>query len=205
MRLPHETKSSRPTGRQLSFRCAPSNNHIRRVRSDESLNHGWKEVTMTERKQREIPHCKTSLGFVVMLLLSTLGVLAIAPASSANVTGSIGISGSTSPVPGAWHSSFDTIGFEADVTNYYASPSGAARTLTWYACEGNITSSICKSVYEETGQFNMGNIQGQSTRPFPQRTFGFRAKTPRASSPLFTVSTKTTKSPPTMYSASPST
>lgn len=122
---------------------------------------------MTERKQREIPHRRTSLGFVVMLLLSTLGVLATAPASSANVTGSIGISGSTSPVPGAWYSSFDTIGFEADVTNYYASPSGAARTLTWYACEGNITSSICKSVYEETGQFNMGNIQGQSTEAIP--------------------------------------
>ena len=131
--------------------------------SDESLNHGWKEVMMTERKQREISHRRTSLGFVFMLLLSTLGVLATAPTSSANLTGSIGVSGSTSPVPDAWYSSFDTIRFEADVTNYYASASGAARTLTWYACDGDVTISSCKSVYEETGQFDMGNIQGQTT------------------------------------------
>ena len=118
---------------------------------------------MTERKQREIPNRRTSLGFVVMLLLSTLGVLATAPASSASLTGSIGISGSSSPVPDAWYSSFDTISFEAEVTNFYNSPSGAARVLTWYACDGDITASSCKSVYDETGQFNMGNIQGQST------------------------------------------
>ncbi|MDP6194096.1 MAG: hypothetical protein QF880_00040 [Candidatus Poseidonia sp.] len=137
------------------------------MRSDESLNHGWKEVTMTERKQREIPNRRTSLGFVVMLLLSTLGVLATAPASSASLTGSIGISGSSSPVPDAWYSSFDTISFEAEVTNFYNSPSGAARVLTWYACDGDITASSCKSVYDETGQFNMGNIQGQSTELVP--------------------------------------
>ena len=118
---------------------------------------------MTERKQREIPNRRTSLGFVVMLLLSTLGVLATAPASSASLTGSIGISGSSSPVPDAWYSSFDTISFEAEITNFYNSPSGAARVLTWYACDGDITASSCKSVYDETGQFNMGNIQGQST------------------------------------------
>ena len=118
---------------------------------------------MTERKQREITQRRTSLGFVVMLLFSTLGVLATVPVSSANLTGSIGISGSASPTPDAWFSSFDTINFEAEVTNYYASPSGSARTLTWYACDGEVTSSACKSVYEETGQFNMGNIPGQTT------------------------------------------
>ncbi len=122
---------------------------------------------MTERKQREIPNRRTSLGFVVMLLLSTLGVLSTAPASSASLTGSIGISGSSSPVPDAWYSSFDTISFEAEVTNFYNSPSGAARVLTWYACDGDITASSCKSVYDETGQFNMGNIQGQSTELVP--------------------------------------
>ena len=42
---------------------------------------------MTERKQREITQRRTSLGFVVMLLFSTLGVLATVPVSSANLTG----------------------------------------------------------------------------------------------------------------------
>jgi len=167
MRLPPETGLHRSNGPQVSFLTPPSNSMIGRERSDESLNHGWKEDTMTERKQREIPFRRTSVGFVVMLLMSTLGVLATVPTTSANLTGSIGISGSSSPVPDAWYSSFDTISFEAEVTNYYASPSGAARTLTWYACDGDITATACKSVYEETGQFNMGNIPGQTTQNIP--------------------------------------
>ena len=118
---------------------------------------------MSERKPRENPNQRASVGFVLMLLLSTLGLLVTVPASSASTTGSLGITGSTSPVPDAWYSSFDTVSFEAEVTNFFASPSGAARTLTWFACDGQITVSLCKSVYDETGQFNIGNIEGQST------------------------------------------
>ena len=118
---------------------------------------------MSERKPRENPNQRASIGFVLMLLLSTLGVLATVPASSASLTGSIGITGSNSPVPDAWYSSFDTISFEAEVTNFFSSPSGAARTLSWFACDGDISVSLCKSVYEQTGQFNIGNIEGQTT------------------------------------------
>ncbi|MEL0331242.1 MAG: hypothetical protein VW982_03385 [Candidatus Poseidoniales archaeon] len=118
---------------------------------------------MSERKPRENPNQRASVGFVLMLLLSTLGLLVTVPASSASTTGSLGITGSTSPVPDAWYSSFDTVSFEAEVTNFFASPSGAARTLTWFACDGQISVSLCKSVYDETGQFNIGNIEGQST------------------------------------------
>ena len=118
---------------------------------------------MSERKPCENPNQRASIGFVLMLLLSTLGVLATVPASSASLTGSIGITGSNSPVPDAWYSSFDTISFEAEVTNFFSSPSGAARTLSWFACDGDISVSLCKSVYEQTGQFNIGNIEGQTT------------------------------------------
>ena len=48
-----------------------------------------------------------------MLMLSSLGALTMVPASSAALPGSIGITDSTSPVPDAWYSSFDTIEFKA--------------------------------------------------------------------------------------------
>ena len=119
---------------------------------------------MTERKPRSSSKKRASLGFVLMLLLSSLGALATVPAASAALPGSIGITDSISPLPNAWYSSFDTIEFEAEVTNYYAAPSGASRTLTWYACEGDITTPQCKSVFDDTGQFNIGNVPGQSSQ-----------------------------------------
>ena len=147
----------------MHFVLSGANKRILYISSDESLNYACEEVTMSERKPRENPNQRASVGFVLMLLLSTLGLLVTVPASSASTTGSLGITGSTSPVPDAWYSSFDTVSFEAEVTNFFASPSGAARTLTWFACDGQITVSLCKSVYDETGQFNIGNIEGQST------------------------------------------
>ena len=119
---------------------------------------------MTERKPRNSSKKRASLGFVLMLLLSSLGALATVPAASAALPGSIGITDSISPMPNAWYSSFDIIEFEAEATNYYAAPSGAARTLTWYACEGDITTAQCKSVFDDTGQFNIGNVPGQSSQ-----------------------------------------
>ena len=118
---------------------------------------------MTEREPCGSSKRQASLGFVLMLLLSSLGALATVPSTSAAVPGSIGITQSISPAQDAWYSSFDTIAFEAELTNFYAAPSGASRTLTWYACEGDITISQCKSLYDDTGQFNLANIPGQST------------------------------------------
>ena len=136
------------------------------VPSDESLNHGCEESVMSERKPRQVTKQRASLGFVLMLLLSSLGALATVPVSSAAVPGSIGITGTLSPSPDAWYSSFDTLEFTAEITNNYASPSGASRTLTWYACEGDVTVAQCKSVFDDSGQFNIGNIPGQSSVAF---------------------------------------
>ena len=118
---------------------------------------------MSERKPRQSSKQRAGLGFVLMLLLSSLGALATVPVSSAAVPGSIGITDSYAPVPDAWYSSFDTLEFSAEVTNNYASASGATRTLTWYACEGDVSVAQCKSVFDDSGQFNIGNIPGQSS------------------------------------------
>ena len=77
---------------------------------------------MSERKPRQVTKQQASLGFVLMLLLSSLGALVTVPVSSAAVPGSIGITDSLSPRPDAWYSSFDTLEFSAEVTNNYASP-----------------------------------------------------------------------------------
>ncbi len=118
---------------------------------------------MSERKPRNGSKQRASLGFVLMLMLSSLGALTMVPASSAALPGSIGITDSTSPVPDAWYSSFDTIEFKAELTNFYAGSSGNGRTLTWFACDGDITIAQCKSTYDDTGLFVMGNVPGQST------------------------------------------
>ena len=119
---------------------------------------------MSERKPSNGSKQRASLGFVFMLLLSSLGALATVPASSAALPGSIGITDSVSPIPDGWYSSFDTIQFQAELTNYYAGASGNGRTLTWFACDGDITISQCKSTYDDTGQFVVGNIPGQSSQ-----------------------------------------
>ena len=72
---------------------------------------------MSERKPRQGSKQRAGLGFVLMLLLSSLGALATVPVSSAAVPGSIGITDSYAPVPDAWYSSFDTLEFSAEVTN----------------------------------------------------------------------------------------
>lgn len=122
---------------------------------------------MSERKQRRESQKRTGLGFVLMLLLSSLGALAISPTASAAVSGSLGITTSSSPVPDGWYASLDAVEFTAEVTNHYLSPSGATRTLTWYACSGQVTEATCKSTFAATGSFAMQNIAGNTTMTVP--------------------------------------
>lgn len=115
---------------------------------------------MSERKQRTRSTKHLGLGFVAMLLMSTMGGLLLAPATSANhtVSGSLGITASLSPTPDTWYQNLDTITFTAEVTNFYTTPSGATRTLNWYACVGNISVALCKSQYVATGTFLVPNV-----------------------------------------------
>ena len=122
---------------------------------------------MSERKQRKESQKRTGLGFVLMLLLSSLGALAVSPTASAAVSGSLGITTSSAPVPDGWYSSFDAIEFTAEVTNHYLSTSGATRTLSWYACSGQVTETECRSTFSATGSFAMQNINGNTTLTVP--------------------------------------
>jgi hypothetical protein len=144
--------------------------HLKQTeKSDESLKHGCEGALMSEREPRNTTHQRTSLGFVLLLLLSSLGVLATVPTASA-ASGELGITGSISPMPDTWYDSFGTITFTAEVTNFYFSPSGVARTLTWYVCTGSVTQSDCLSQFTATGSFNMANINGNSSDTFTSST-----------------------------------
>ena len=118
---------------------------------------------MSERKPSNGAKQRVSLGFVLMLMMSSLGMMATMPSASASVSGSLGLTDSTSPVEDSWYSSFDTLTFTVEVTNNYATSSGSARSLSWFACEGDIDAATCKSTYSDTGFFTLGNIPGTSS------------------------------------------
>lgn len=120
---------------------------------------------MSERKQRNLSKQRTSFGFVTLLLLSSLAALTVTPTASA-ASGELGITQSVSPTPDGWYDSFDAVTFTAEITNSYFSPSGLARTLTWYACSGNVSATTCLSVFSATGSFTMSNVPGNDSVEF---------------------------------------
>ena len=121
---------------------------------------------MSERKPWAKTNTKASFGFVLLLLLSSLGALLTSPTSSAAVSGSLGLTDSVSPTEDSWYSSFDTMTFSVEVTNLYGTPSASGRGLAWYVCEGEVTSSACKSTFDEKGLFSIGSLPGSTSTVF---------------------------------------
>ena len=154
---------------------------------------------MSERKPRDTSQQRVGVGFVLMLLFSSLGILATAPAASAAVSGSLGVVASHSPLEDSWHSSFQTITFSAEVENKYPSPSGSSRTLMWYACEGDVTVPICKSIYTNSGSFSLANIPGNTNTTSTSAEVWSPGSTSEESSPSFTPSCKMTRTQVMMH------
>jgi len=121
---------------------------------------------MTERKQCARPTQKAGIGLVFLLLFSTLGTLALAPTATANGNQSLGIVSASQPVENRWFSSFDNIEFSVDIANYAGAAAGLNRGLSWYACEGDISASLCKSTYDAKGIISVGNINPSETENF---------------------------------------
>lgn len=134
--------------------------------SDESLKHQCEDNMMSERKPWAKTNTRASFGFVLLLLFSSLGALLTAPASSASVSGSLGLTDSASPTEDSWYSAFDTMTFSVEVSNLYATPSANGRGLAWYVCEGEVTSSTCKSNFDEKGLFSIGSLPASSSNIF---------------------------------------
>jgi hypothetical protein len=113
---------------------------------------------MSERKPRNGMHQHTGIGLVTLLVLSTMASLAMVPSASAAVSGNLGIEASSSPLPDAYYKNMDAVSFSTELTNHGLTATGAGRTLTWFACEGIVTVSACKSVHEASGTFTVPSI-----------------------------------------------
>jgi len=102
---------------------------------------------------------KKSICLVGLLLLSTLGGIALTPTVSASVTGDYEITDSISPLPDAHYSSWDPIDITIEVTNtgfYYNSQS---RNMEWFVCEGVKTENDCFNQREDYGTGSIESIQ----------------------------------------------
>lgn len=108
---------------------------------------------------------RQSAGLVFLLLSSTLLALTMTPTASA-VNGSLGISESVSPQPDRWYNAYQQITFTAEVSNYIGSGDGVGRAMSWYACEGAVTTDACIADPEEEGAFTLTNIPGSSSTNF---------------------------------------
>ena len=139
---------------------------------------------MTERKQCVRPNSKAGISLVFLLLFSTLGTLAVAPSVSANTNQSLGILSAIEPDETKWYSSFESIDFTIEIYNYAGAAAGLNRGMSWYVCEGDVSSSVCKSGYDEKGIINIGNVNPSSSDNFTS----FQKWTPGSNSEgLFTV------------------
>ena len=95
---------------------------------------------------------------ISLLLISSLGGLANLPGASASVTGDLAITDGISPVKDNWASSYDSFIFTAQVKNQGLVSAGLDRVMRWHVCLGDLDGPVCKSNFDEKGQFALSNI-----------------------------------------------
>ena len=135
------------------------------------LNYACEEEMMSERKPCENPNQRASIGFVLMLLLSTLGVLATVPASSV-VDRSIGIIEATHrPDAGIL---FDTISFEAEVTNFFQPVRSPNAFLV--ACDETLLCRCASLSTNKRASSTSATSKAKPPSPCRHLTFGYWRK-----------------------------
>ena len=102
---------------------------------------------------------KKSIGLVGLLLLSTLGGIALSPTASASVNGDYEITDSISPMPGVHYSYWDPVDIEVKVTNTGFYYNNQPRTIEWFVCEGVQTENDCYNQREESGTGSISPLQ----------------------------------------------
>jgi len=98
------------------------------------------------------------LFLVLLLLISSLGGLATLPGASASVTGDLAITDTISPEKDNWVSYFDSVSFTAQIKNQGLTAAGLNRVMRWHVCIGDVDGSVCKSTFDDRGQFFLTNI-----------------------------------------------
>ncbi len=118
---------------------------------------------MSEREPRIVKNQRIGIGLVLMMFLSSLTVMMTALPVAASSHGSLGLKTSQSPTPDSWHSANDPIELTVEIENYLSTASGSKRSLAWYACEGVVATSLCRSSPDASGTFIMQSIPGGTT------------------------------------------
>lgn len=91
------------------------------------------------------------ISLAVLLVLSTLGGILLAPSVSATVSGDYEITASISPRPGDFMTAWDPITLEVQVTNSGFFYNSEARTIEWFVCEGTKDVNTCFNEREDSG------------------------------------------------------
>ena len=102
---------------------------------------------------------KKSIGLVGLLVLSTLGGIALSPTASASVTGDYEITDSISPLQDAHYSSWDPIDVQVKISNTGFYYNTQTRNIEWFVCEGAQTENDCFNQREDYGTDSVQPIQ----------------------------------------------
>lgn len=107
---------------------------------------------------------KKSIGLVGLLLLSTLGGIALTPSASATVSGDYEITNTIFPMDNLSMSSWDSVNLEVQVKNSGFFYNTQARSIEWYVCEGVQDETSCYNDREDYGAGSIDPLQvGAST------------------------------------------
>ena len=107
---------------------------------------------------------RKSIGLVGLLLLSTLGGIALAPSASATVSGDYEITNTIFPMDNLSMSSWDSVDLEVQVKNSGFFYNTQARSIEWYVCEGVQDETSCYNDREDYGAGSIDPLQvGAST------------------------------------------
>ena len=115
---------------------------------------------------------RKSIGLVGLLLLSTLGGIALTPSVSATVSGDYEITNTIFPMDNLSMSSWDSVDLEVEVKNSGFFYNTQARSIEWYVCEGVQDETSCYNDREEYGAGSIDPLQvGASTNYSFSSTF----------------------------------
>lgn len=115
---------------------------------------------------------RKSIGLVGLLLLSTLGGIALTPPVSATVSGDYEITNTIFPMDNLSMSSWDSVDLEVEVKNSGFFYNTQARSIEWYVCEGVQDETSCYNDREDYGAGSIDPLQvGASTNYSFSSTF----------------------------------
>ena len=138
---------------------------------------------MSGAKPMQIERKSSAVSIVVLFLLSSLSLFAIAPSSTAASGTDLAVVGSVEPVENRWYTSYEQLGFTITIENMRSVTTGSNRQTNWYVCSGDVSIVNCMSNPEDQGTFLLANIVGNGVDNFTSPDYW----NPNGADGMFTV------------------